>query len=217
MRRRGERPHQGHFWTNLFLASVFLAGLWAIGLIRFVGDIPAEVADRASKTQAIVVLTGGSGRVNEGLKLLDQDLAARLFVSGVYRGLDVRKLLQLARRSPGELEARIGIGNAVDTIENASETAAWAQRHKVTSLRLVTGAYHMPRSLLEFRHAMPGTTIIPNPVYPDHVKLDEWWAWPGTTALFISEYNKFLMAWVRHRSQRFFGAPPKRQTETAGK
>ncbi|MEK9725034.1 MAG: YdcF family protein [Rhodospirillaceae bacterium] len=214
MARRAAHP-RGLFWPNLLLVTLFVAGLWAIGLVRFVGDIPTAVADANTKTSAIVVLTGGSGRVNEGLELLDRDLAERLFISGVYRGLDVRKLLQLARRKPGDLESRIGIGNAVDTIENASETAAWARSHNVRSLRLVTAAYHMPRSLLEFAHAMPEVRIVPNPVFPDHVKQDEWWAWPGTTALFVSEYNKFLMACVRQRSQRFFG-PPAKPTQTAG-
>ena len=203
MRRHG-RIVKGAFWLNLLLLVLFLAGMWVIGLIRFVSDIPNQVEDITSKTSAIVVLTGGSGRVNEGLALLDKDLAVKLFVSGVYRGLDVRKLLQLARRNPTDLESRIGIGNAVDTIENASETASWSSRNHISSLRLVTAAYHMPRSILEFRHAMPGMRIVPNPVFPDHVKQDEWWAWPGTTALFISEYNKFLMAWVRLRSRQFF-------------
>lgn len=206
MRRRGNRP-RGLFWINLLAAGLFLLGLWGIGLVWFVGGIPDRVADPTSKTGAIVVLTGGSGRVDAGLELLDRNLAAKLFVSGVYRGLDVRRLLQLARRNPDDLESRIGIGNAVDTIENASETADWAARHQISSLRLVTAAYHMPRSLLEFRHAMPKVRIVPNPVFPGHVKLEEWWAWPGTTALFVGEFNKFMMAWVRHRSQRFFGAP----------
>ena len=203
MRRHG-RIVKGAFWLNLLLLVLFLTGMWVIGLIRFVSDIPNQVEDITSKTSAIVVLTGGSGRVNEGLALLDKDLAVKLFVSGVHRGLDVRKLLQLARRNPTDLESRIGIGNAVDTIENASETASWSSRNHISSLRLVTAAYHMPRSMLEFRHAMPGMRIVPNPVFPDHVKQDEWWAWPGTTALFISEYNKFLMAWVRLRSRQFF-------------
>ena len=214
MRRRNEKS-RGLFWINLLLLGMFLGGLWGIGLVRFVNDIPDRVTDATTRTGAIVVLTGGSGRVNAGLELLDGNLAAKLFVSGVYRGLDVRKLLQLARRNPDDLESRIGIGNAVDTIENASETANWATRHQVRSVRLVTAAYHMPRSLLEFRHAMPDVRIVPNPVFPDHVKHEQWWAWPGTTALFVSEYNKFLMAWVRHRSQQFFGAPAKPGTVTA--
>ena len=214
MRRRGKIVRRA-FWLNLLLLVLFLAGLWGIGLVRFVGDIPDQVEDTTTQTGAIVVLTGGSGRVNEGLALLDNNLAAKLFISGVYRGLDVRKLLQLAQRNPSDLEARIGIGNAVDTIENASETAAWSSRQLISSLRLVTAAYHMPRSMLEFHHAMPGMRIVSHPVFPDHVKQDEWWAWPGTTTLFINEYNKFLMAWVRLRSKRLFSSAGEQRAASA--
>ena len=93
---------KGSFWLNLLLLVLFLAGLWVIGLVRFVGDIPDQVEDTTSKTGAIVVLTGGSGRVNEGLALLDKDLAAKLFVSGVYRGLDVRWNLQVGEQQDAQ-------------------------------------------------------------------------------------------------------------------
>ena len=201
-RRRGNLF--GEMWTNVLLTVVFLIGLWAIGLFRFVGDFPKHIEDEISKTDAIVVLTGGSGRVNAGLALLEKKLAAKLFVSGVYQGVDVRKLLQTARRNPGDLGNRIGIGNAVNTIGNAIETAAWSSQHRIGSIRLVTAVYHMSRSMLEFRHAMPNIKIIPNPVFPNHVKVVKWWAWPGTSALFIREYNKFLMAWVRVNSEKIF-------------
>jgi len=204
--RRGERQ-QGRFWLNLGALAVFLAGLWVIGLVRFAGDIPDHVADTDTRTDAIVVLTGGSGRLHTGLDLLSRNLAARMFVSGVYRGLDVKHLLQAARRDPAALESRIGIGNAVNTRENADETAKWVADNAIKSIRLVTAAYHMPRSQLELANAMPGIDIVPHPVFPEHVKQDEWWAWPGTAALMISEFNKFLMAWVRHRTEHLFGAP----------
>ena len=194
----------GAMWINVIFLAIFFIGLWAIGLFRFVGDFPKHIEDEISKTDAIVVLTGGSGRVNTGLELLEKKLAAKLFVSGVYQGIDVRKLLQIARRNPGDLGARIGIGNAVNTIENAIETAMWSSRHRIGSIRLVTAVYHMSRSILEFRHAMPNIKIIPNPVFPNHVKVLKWWAWPGTSALFIREYNKFLMAWVRVNSEKIF-------------
>jgi len=206
MARRGER-RGGLFWVNVLVAMLFLTGIWTIGLVRFANDIPERIADPKSKTDAIIVLTGGSGRLDAGLELLARNHAGKLFVSGVYQGLDVRNLLQLARRQPKDLEARIGIGNAVNTKGNATESAEWVKQQDIKSLRLVTAAYHMPRSLLEFRHAMPDLTVVPNPVFPKHVKQDQWWAWPGTANLIISEYNKFLMAWVRHRSDRFFGAP----------
>ena len=182
----------------------FLFGLWIVGLIRYAGDTPGKVFDATTSTDAIVVLTGGSGRLNAGLDLLSKDFAGLMFVSGVYRGIDVRKLLQVTRRDPLGLEKRIGIGNAVNTRENAEETAKWVRQKAIKSLRLVTAAYHMPRSRLEFANVMPGVKIVPHPVFPEHVKQNEWWAWPGTAALMASEYNKYLMSWVRLRTNYLF-------------
>ena len=166
--------------------------------MRFATLIPERLADDVRPTDAVVVLTGGSGRLEAGLDLLVREMARKLFVSGVYRGLDVQRLLQLVRRDPAGIEARVALGNAVNTQANARETADWMKAEGFRSLRLVTGAYHMPRSLLEFQRAIPETTVIPHPVFPDHVKAD-WWAWPGTLGLVIGEYNKYLFAWTWHR------------------
>jgi uncharacterized SAM-binding protein YcdF (DUF218 family) len=57
---------------------------------------------------------------------------------------------------------------------------------------------------LEFRHAMPAVTLVPHPVFPENVKQDRWWAWPGTGSLMASEYNKFLFAWSRYWVGRIF-------------
>ena len=206
MLRRGRR--QTFTAANLVLLAVFFAGVWLIGLFRFAADIPDGIPDSETRTDAIVVLTGGSQRLSAGLELLTQKWAARMFVSGVYRGLDVRRLLQIAKRSPSELEQHISIGNAMNTMANATETAAWARQQGIASIRLVTAAYHMPRSLLEFRRAMPMATIVPHPVFPESVKQLDWWAWPGTSALVISEYNKFLLAWGRHRAEEWFKGEP---------
>ena len=60
--------------------------------------------------------------------------------------------------------------------------------------RLVTANYHMPRSLQEFRAVMPNLTIVPHPVFPAHIRLNDWWRWPGTAILLAGEYNKLLLA-----------------------
>ncbi len=208
MVRRSKRQ-RGLFWVNLAVMLAFLFGLWIVGLIRYASDIPGKVIDATTSTDAIVVLTGGSGRLNAGLDLLSKDLAGLMFVSGVYRGIDVRKLLQVTRRDPLGLEKRISIGNAVNTRENAEETAKWVRQKAIKSLRLVTAAYHMPRSRLEFASVMPSVEIVPHPVFPEHVKQNEWWAWPGTAALMASEYNKYLMGWVRLRTNYMFSRTPK--------
>jgi uncharacterized SAM-binding protein YcdF (DUF218 family) len=184
------------------LTAVVAAVIWIFGLFQFADGIPGSVVDEATRTDAIVVLTGGSRRLGKGLDLLSQGLAENLFVSGVYQGVDVRKLLKIVKRKPEDMERRINIGVAANTTGNASETMVWMTSRKFRSLRLVTAAYHMPRSLLEFRYAMPGLTIVAHPVFPENVKRDRWWAWPGTASLVISEYNKFLFAWVRHGFER---------------
>jgi uncharacterized SAM-binding protein YcdF (DUF218 family) len=188
------RPRR-HWPLALFLAAAFAA--WTVGLFNFAAAIPQTVTEPDRKTDAIVVLTGGSGRLGEGLALLAAGKAEKLFVSGVYRGVDVKRLLAIFKNHPAGLESRISIGNATDTIENAAETALWVAAGGYKSLRLVTSDYHMARSLLEFRYAMPGIALVPHPVFSQHVKKKGWWRRPGTASLIIGEYNKYLLAWTR--------------------
>ena len=202
MRRKHDRRRR--FLFKLGLAAGFVVVLWIIGLIRFADMVPAAVVDATTRTDAVIVLTGGSRRLGEGLELLSRGLAEKLFVSGVYQGVEVRELLKVMKRRPGGLESLIGIGNATNTAGNAIETTVWMKKNEYRSLRLVTAAYHMPRSLLEFGHAMPGVTLIPHPVFPENVKRDRWWAWPGTASLMIGEYDKNLLAWSRHWIRSLF-------------
>ena len=91
------------------------------------------------------------------------------------------------------------LGHAADnTRGNADETLAFMMAEGFTSLRLVTAHYHMPRSLLLFRELLPPMIeVVPYPVDPDIVSLKDWWQRPGTAALLVMEYNKYLYAWAR--------------------
>ena len=174
-----------------------LAVLWLGGLVWFTRSIPGQVFDSDSETDAIVVLTGGSLRVQSGLALLAAGKAKKLFVSGVYHSTDVTALLHISRQSPEHVACCIVLGHEADnTFGNALETAQWMRSEGFHSLRLVTASYHMPRSLLEFTRAMPDIKIVPNPVFPERVK-HRWWAWPGTASLIVGEYQKYLLALAR--------------------
>jgi uncharacterized SAM-binding protein YcdF (DUF218 family) len=187
------------FRTPLRWAPPLLALAWLAGFVWFAADVPDQVDDPQTPTDAIVVLTGGSERLDAGLTLLRRKMGKKLFVSGVYRGIDVALLLRLSSQKPEELECCVVLGHLADnTAGNATETAAWMRAEGYQSLRLVTANYHMRRSLSEFHHAMPSVTIIAHPVFPDKVKRDQWWLWPGTAHLIASEYTKFLAAQVRH-------------------
>lgn len=183
------------------LIAATLLGAWVWGLIRFAEGIPSDVADASTPTDAIVVLTGGSQRTRTGLDLLAEGKASKLFISGVHEGVEIPRLLEVAGAEETLLRERVETGyGALNTAGNAVETEEWMRANGFRSLRLVTASYHMPRSLLEFHQALPDATIIPHPVFSDHVKQDRWWLWPGTARLIIGEYNKFLAAWVKHQA-----------------
>jgi len=189
---------------RLGLGAGGLALAWLGGLIWFAGTIPrdppaATGPEAERQTDAIVVLTGGSERLAVGLELLAAGRARKLFVSGVYHSVDVRELLRVSRQKPAEAECCIVLGYAADnTIGNAAETAAWMRAEHFTSLRLVTGNYHLRRSLLEFRMAIPEAEVVPHPVVPPNVRVADWWLWRRTTSLIVTEYNKYLIALGRY-------------------
>jgi uncharacterized SAM-binding protein YcdF (DUF218 family) len=204
-------------WLGMPLAALVLVmALWAAGFVWFAATMPSEVEDPASATDAVVVLTGGRQRIDSGLALLADGKAKKLFISGVNPAVRLSELLHLSPKMPEWVECCIVLGRtADDTVGNAEETAEWMQREGFTSLRLVTAAYHMRRSLLEFRRAMPAAVIVPHPVFPENVKA-AWWAWPGTASLVATEYGKYLAALFRasvpllpeHRQHKEAGCAP---------
>lgn len=162
------------------LALLFLA--WVIGFLWFVVALPRPATGEA-KTDAVIVLTGGAGRIPHGLEVLDQGLAEKLLVSGVDR--EVR---------PGEFAAEFGVErrtmeccvtlgfSAVDTRSNAAETAKWVAQNEVRSLRLVTTDWHMRRAAGEIERALPDHVTIIRDAVPSQ---------PDLGTLFL-EYHKLL-------------------------
>jgi len=187
----------------LVILTILVVVVWTAGFIAFMELVPKQVLQDTAYTEGIVVLTGGTKRLNTGILLLSENKAKKLLISGVYRGVELEELLALSKRAPQELECCIDIGHeADDTRGNAKETAQWIAKTGFKSLRLVTANYHMPRSMLEFENSMPGIQIVEHPVFPEHVKVDQWWMWPGTAALLIGEYNKYLLVWARQELAR---------------
>lgn len=199
------RRRQRLFLLAIALAAAIFLVVWTWGLILYAESIPSDIADSSTHTDVIVVLTGGSQRMRTGLDLLAEGKAEKLFISGVHEGVEIPRLMEVAGAPETSLRDRVETGyGALNTAGNAVETEEWMRNNGFQSLRLVTASYHMPRSLLQFRHVLPDATIIPHPVFPDHVKQDKWWRWPGTARLIVGEYNKFLLAWAEHRAATLF-------------
>ena len=181
---------------SLAMVAVGCCLLWLVGLLWFA--TPPSADTRAAPTDAIVVLTGGSLRLQSGIDLLREGKGRKLFVSGVNHQVDLDDLLGISGSAPEWALCCIVLGHEADnTLGNALETARWVRGQGFRSLRLVTAWYHMPRSLLEFDRALPEIDIVAHPVFPDQVKQEHWWARRGTAALLVSEYVKYLGALFR--------------------
>jgi len=186
------------------LLVVFAATLpIGIGFVRFVHHLPEPTADQ-SKTDAIVVLTGGGERISNAFSLLEAGKADPLFISGVHPGVGVSELLKIDRTQPNSahtdaaLATRIDLGDtAGDTFGNSVESVAWMRANKFRSMRLVTADYHMPRALIEFKMEAPDLGIVPNPIRPSAAQNTPWWRGP-MFGLLLGEYGKYLIAKWRY-------------------
>lgn len=156
--------------------------LWAFGFVLFVTLLPGPADDR--QTDAIVVLTGGPGRIQRGISLMQSDKAKRMLVSGVDRRVKPHELA-LEYDAPTRLfDRKIDLGHeSVDTRSNASEASDWMSRRKYRSVRLVTTDWHMPRARFDLRQEV-GEDI---EVVADAVPSD-----PRLVPL-LKEYNKYLL------------------------
>tara|TARA_R110002110_G_scaffold85816_4_gene223875 strand:+ start:218454 stop:219083 length:630 start_codon:yes stop_codon:yes gene_type:complete len=191
-------------WRRIVVPVILLALAWVIGLFLFVDRIPVVTAtgdggpQSSTPTDAIVVLTGGRGRVERGTELLARSVAGSMLISGVGANVSARDLIPPQKLKSATLECCVTLGRAArNTRENAVETAGWVAANGVTSLRLVTADFHMPRSLLEFHARLPDVKLLPDSVKSENVRLTRWWLWPGTAFLLVGEYNKYLAARAR--------------------
>jgi len=177
----------------VMLAVVMLV----IGFFIFTGSIERSQLEPRT-ADGIAVLTGGAARIDEAMKLLTQQKAKRLLITGVNRTTSTEELKQLASQGDQLFSCCVDIDKeARNTIDNATETSQWVARNRYHSIIVVTSNYHMPRALAELARVMPGVTLIPYAVVDNNVHLDRWWTYPGTTKLLISEYLKYLPALAR--------------------
>lgn len=161
------------------LSLLFL--VWAIGFLWFVVALP-RAADGVT-TDAVIVPTGGPGRIARGLAVLDRGLAKKMLVSGVDPEVRPQEFAVQFGVSPRTMACCVTLGfAAVDTRSNAAETAKWVAQNEVRSLRLVTTDWHMRRAAGELDRTLPDHVTVIRDAVPSQ---------PDLGTLFL-EYHKLI-------------------------
>ncbi len=200
------KPGRARRWLGNALLLILVVVIAGVGIVvgsflRFSAEVvglepPRDIA----KADGIVVLTGGSLRIDRAVELLDDGVAGRLLISGVNPATTGQQIQRQTSAEPALFECCVDIGHdAIDTRGNAKEAALWVRENGYRDVIVVTANYHMPRSLLELQRVDNETRFIPYPVFPPgHDKVD-WWRDPMVLNVLAAEYGKFIIARFRHR------------------
>lgn len=157
---------------------------YAVGFILFAVTLGKPAAKDAEKTDAVVVITGGAGRIEHGIAVLERGKAGRLLVAGADPSVTKKDLVKRLGGKQRLLRCCVDLGSeSVDTRSNAEEAERWLERRKFRSLRLITSDWHMRRARYEFRKVLGGKYEL----VTDAVRSE-----PSFLTLF-GEYNKYVL------------------------
>lgn len=177
------------------VAFLLVFGILA-GFSAYTGHV-AALEQSQSRADAIIVLTGGEGRMQTAVDLLADGAGSRLLVSGVNPDVS-----QEALRASGDFDADlfeccIDLGReATDTVGNAREARDWVIENGFDRVIIVTSDYHIPRSILELRAVLPDAELLAYPVASPR-------PWENATAArrWALEYMKFAAVFVREMAR----------------
>ena len=141
-------------WTVGIGAPLLLMAGGAANYMRYSSGIPEAEGDY--NPDAVVVVTGGEGRVKTGFVTCEK--GDRFLISGANRASSVQAIFAACGLDRNQVEISIdddvdALSNAKTTTGNAKEIAHWLKAHPdVKRVTLVTSAYHkaaLMRSCLE--------------------------------------------------------------------
>lgn len=179
------------FFRGLFSILVIFSVVVVVLFVDFAYKT-FSVRQRDIATDAIVVLAGGRGRVEEGVRLFRDRQGKYLFLIGVDPLVRKRELFR--DRQGEDLSERVFLEKASrNTLENALYGREIIDLKDIRSIRLITSRYHMKRATLIFRNTLPrDIAIYPHPV--DSINLKQaWWRDKGSFRLLFSEFYKYCL------------------------
>ena len=153
-----------------------------IGLVEYKEKILSNIKYISKKSSDIVILTGGTNRIKDGLKVINEfektsTFNSKILVSGTGKGFTKTSLEKNINFDFdfNLIECCIELDSiSTNTYSNAYETLKWVKKNNIREFILITSNYHMPRAFLEFTNRMPDLKIFTYPITPKKHKMNNW-------------------------------------------
>lgn len=192
------------------IGALIALGIVVLGLSAYLG--PDDLAGCKSEpgiekaceaADAIVVVSGGDtgARTREAIALYKNSWAPKLIFSGAAydkTGPSNAEAMRREARGLGVPDEDILTEELSETTkQNAERTQAILEDNQISSVILVTSAYHQRRATLEFSKRAAGSVAVRNhPVARDNQWSGLWWLTPTGWYLAVSEFVKIMAFYV---------------------
>jgi uncharacterized SAM-binding protein YcdF (DUF218 family) len=140
------------------------------------------------KADVLLILTGGSERLNEGFKIFKSTDAKRIIISGVGEGVKKSDFSKYFSSYSVDPKLVILGKTALDTVGNALEANIFMQTNDYKKMLVVTSIYHLPRTKIVFALENPDIDVSYHCVISNNYLSRSW----NNIDIIISEYNKTL-------------------------
>ena len=188
-----------------FISVISILSYFFLGLFDFKKKILSLKQYSNNLNSNIVILTGGSNRIKNGLKIINnvdkfREADLKILISGTGKGFTKTSLKTMltSHFNLKLLECCIELESiSKDTYSNATQTYEWVKINNVNKFILITSNYHMPRAILEFKNKMPNIEILTYPIIPKNHNIAHWLNSSETFSLIFFEYTKLLIASFR--------------------
>lgn len=197
----------GSFFWSIFMIAIFIVlGFQIGGFARYAYLVTTPPPPATNHQDGIVVLTGGENRLHSAIALLTEDRGKRVLITGINPTISDESLRKIIKVDQALFDCCIDTDrSAENTVGNAIATGKWVKEHHLKTLIVVTGAFHMPRTIKELSHAIKDVEFIAHPVNVPDGK--NWWRDHSRVRDMLREYGKFMVMNSRDVINEWSGNP----------
>ncbi|AHV98586.1 YdcF family protein [Paenibacillus sabinae] len=165
-----------------------------IFLVIFCAGRFLTVSEPPENVNAIIVLSGGAGRVEKAVDLYKAGYAPYLVLSNYREGASsAGNMLQTALAQGVPAKAILTENKALSTYDNAALTLPIMKKNGFTSAIVVSSDFHMRRVKFIFDHVYKKSGIELTYIgSPSGYNPNRWWSNPFDRDITISEYAKMV-------------------------